>query len=52
LYFFKNKIETERAKGVDIEKEYGKSAVMKASLPDEKSDQQVLRGQHVEKKKK
>ena len=50
-FWIKQEIERERAKGVDIEKTYGKSAIMKAALPDEKSDQQTLRGAHVAKKK-
>jgi hypothetical protein len=46
-------IEREKKKNpdLDVEKQYGKSAVMKAALPDELSDQQKLRGLDAEKKK-
>ena len=38
--WIKGELEKERAAGVDIEAKHGKSVVMKAALPDEKSDQQ------------
>ncbi len=52
-FWIKGEIDREKSKNpsLDVEKEYGKSAVMKAALPDELSDQQKLRGAHVAKKK-
>ena len=38
--WIKIELEKERAAGVDVEAKHGKSVVMKAALPDEKSDQQ------------
>lgn len=48
--WIKGELEREKAKGVDIEKEYGKSKVMKAALPDQLSDQQLLRDTDAVKK--